>query len=185
MDNFNLIHIGIFLIITFLWIFEIIRFRPEVSENQNKNSFYQILFSIISSIFITVTFFLFDVFSVSKALIPLFVNFGIILYSFGLFIRLWSRLELGKYFSHHVTVDSHQELISKGPYKYFRHPLYIGLFTLTIAVPIVLFNYGGLLYAIFTMKIALSKRVNEEEIEMERELGKRYLDWKKTRYKIF
>lgn len=185
MDNYSNIYLAVFFIITFLWVIEIIKFRPEVADGQSKKTFYQILFSIVSSIVLTSVFFFSDTFSVPSSLRPFFINIGIIGYAIGIFVRLWSRFELGKYFSHHVAVDVEQELISKGPYKYFRHPLYIGLFLLTVSVPVFTFNYGGLIYALLSMKYSLSQRINEEELEMEKVLGQRYIDWKKDRYKIF
>lgn len=185
MDNYSNIYLAIFFIITFLWVAEIIKFRPEVADGQSKKTFYQILFSIVSSIVLTFVFFFSDIFSIPYSLRSLFINIGIIGYAIGIFVRLWSRFELGKYFSHHVAVDVDQELISTGPYKYFRHPLYIGLFLLTVSVPVFTFNYGGFIYALFSMKYSLSQRINEEELEMEKVLGQRYIDWKKDRYNFF
>jgi protein-S-isoprenylcysteine O-methyltransferase Ste14 len=57
---------------------------------------------------------------------------GVVIFTSGLALRVWSAHTLGKYFSICVTVFERHELITKGPYRYCRHPAYLGsLFQIT------------------------------------------------------
>lgn len=170
----------LFILLTVIWLAEIVLFRPRVAQGHEDSSFYSILSSILISISLTSFLNYFDFFNIK--IHPLSISrIGLILYAVGLFIRLWSRIELGKYFSHHVTVKSDQPLISSGPYRIFRHPLYIGLFLLTVSVSIYLYNYAGFIISAVLMITALGKRVKKEEEDMERTIGQRYVEWKRKR----
>jgi protein-S-isoprenylcysteine O-methyltransferase Ste14 len=52
---------------------------------------------------------------------------GVALTWIGIAIALWARRHLGQYWSAAVTLKEDHELIRKGPYAYFRHPIYSGL----------------------------------------------------------
>ena len=170
----------LFLLLTFIWLAEIIFFRPKVAPGHEDSSFYLILISILISIVSTSLLNYNGLFNIK--INPLSISrIGLILYAAGLFIRLWARIELGKYFSHHVTVQNDQPLISSGPYRVFRHPLYIGLIILTLSVSIYLYNYAGFLISGVLMISSLGKRVKKEEEDMERTIGQRYVEWKKKR----
>lgn len=180
MFGFEVYRPQIFLALTFIWIAEIVVFRPKVSSEHIDSSFSGILRSILFSIGLTSIFNFFGYFSI-KSDQMLISKAGLVLYAAGLFIRLWSRIELGKYFSHHITVEADQPLISSGPYRIFRHPLYIGLFILTQAVSIYLYNYAGFIISAGLMIASLGKRVKKEEEDMEKIMGQRYIKWKKKR----
>ncbi len=107
---------------------------------------------------------------------------GLIIYFTGLLLRYWSLILLGQNFSRDVEVSDQQELISHGSYKYFRHPLYLGLFLLTIAVPLYVGNIVVFLLAIVIMLTVIRIRIREEESFMEKVLGDRYRAWKDERY---
>lgn len=106
------------------------------------------------------------------------------MYSIGIILRYWSSILLGQNFSRDVEVSKNQELISNGPYRYMRHPLYTGLFLLTIAVPLFVGNIAVFLLAILLMYNMLNRRILEEERFMEEVLGARYVRWKNERYKF-
>ncbi len=52
---------------------------------------------------------------------------GLSLIVLGIIIRQYSILILGRYFTLSVKVASDQKVVSKGPYKYIRHPSYLGI----------------------------------------------------------
>lgn len=112
----------------------------------------------------------------------LFRILGLIIYFMGLVLRYWSLILLGKNFSRNVEVRMDQTLIIKGSYKYLRHPLYIGLFLLTVAVPLYTGNLLIFLVDVILMYHVLRIRIKEEEDFMEEYLGERYVKWKKHRY---
>ena len=103
MFGFEVYRPQIFLVLTFIWLAEIIVFRPKVSAGNEDSSFNSILRSILLSIGLTSFFNYAGYFNIKVSQMSI-SKAGLILYAAGLFIRLWSRIELGKYFSHHVVV---------------------------------------------------------------------------------
>lgn len=180
MFGFEVYRPQIFLVLTIMWLAEIIVFRPKIAAGNEDSSFYSILKSILLSIGLTTILNYFGVFNIKISRMSI-SKAGLILYAAGLVIRLWSRIELGKYFSHHVVVETDQPLISSGPYRIFRHPLYIGLFILVQSVSIYLYNYAGFTISAVLMISSLAKRVKKEEDDMERTIGSRYVEWKRKR----
>jgi protein-S-isoprenylcysteine O-methyltransferase Ste14 len=66
-----------------------------------------------------------------------------------------------------------------------RHPLYVGLYLLLIAVPVYLSNWLMMVVAGGLMFLVLHHRIQLEEAKMEELLGERYLEWKAQRGKFF
>jgi protein-S-isoprenylcysteine O-methyltransferase Ste14 len=83
-----------------------------------------------------------------------------------------------------VAVSADQTLISHGPYRFLRHPLYVGLFLLTVSVPLFFKNIPILLLSMLYMGYLLNQRMRVEEQAMERILGERYRVWKAKRYRF-
>ncbi len=57
---------------------------------------------------------------------------GVVLTWIGIGIALWARWHLGQNWSARVTLKEDHQLISTGPYAYFRHPIYSGLILASI-----------------------------------------------------
>lgn len=172
----------IFIFITFLWLLEFVLFPSLAKDNRsNKRSFATILISILAIIIINAIMFFNGLLLVNSHALKVV---SLILYSSGLILRYWSLILLGKNFSRKVEVEDEQELVSKGTYRYIRHPLYLGLFLLTISVPLFVGNIIMFLIAIVVMFVSISIRIKEEEAYMEEVLGSRYKFWKEERYKF-
>lgn len=108
---------------------------------------------------------------------------AIALYGIGLFLRYFSSRVLGRYFTRHVTVESEMTFISNGPYRYLRHPLYLGLFLIIIAFPMYIGNILGLFIFGPLIFIALNYRMVLEEKALEHHHPE-YRTWKKKRYRF-
>lgn len=172
----------LFIFITFLWLGEFILFPSlEKEERSQQKTFLIILAAILLIIILNAIMLWLDILLVKNTYLQ---GFALILYAAGLILRYWSLILLGQGFSRNVEVSTDQELISEGPYKYVRHPLYTGLFLLTIAVPLFVGNLAVFLFAIVLMYIVLNRRILEEESFMEEKLGTRYVEWKNERYRF-
>lgn len=168
------------MIITVLWLGELLIFPSLDKDIKSEQKTYSIIFiAIIAIILLNAIMFFMNILIINRFL---FKILGLIIYFMGLVLRYWSLLLLGKNFSRNVEVRMNQTLISRGPYKYIRHPLYIGLFLLTVAVPLYTGNLLIFLVAIFLMHRVLTIRIKEEEDFMEEYLGERYVKWKQDRY---
>lgn len=171
-----------FILITILWLIEFIIFPSKKKlEDSKTSSFSIILLAILFIAFTNAIMFYFDKLLVNSFVLKIIALF---IYALGMVLRYYSLILLGKNFSRNVEVSENQELVSKGIYKYLRHPLYLGLFLLVIAIPLYVGNIALFLISIPIMFKAIDIRIKEEEKTMEVIIGARYLDWKKNRYKF-
>ena len=74
---------------------------------------------------------------------------GLILFALGLVLRIWSQKTLGTQWSADLSVQSDHELIQKGPYALFVHPIYVSYILITPALFLTTANWliGGLAFA--------------------------------------
>jgi hypothetical protein len=97
----------------------------------------------------------------------------------GLAGAVWARISLGRNWSGYVTYKQDHELVTSGPYRFIRHPIYTGLIVMFIGT---FLYYGSLfvliLFIILTVMFLL--RVGKEEAIMKRLFGKKYTDYMKT-----
>ena len=102
---------------------------------------------------------------------------GSIITVFGLCITIWARATLGSNWSGAVTFKKNHELITRGPYKFVRHPIYTGLMTMLIGTFIV-YGFAYVLLAIIIFFLGLIGKLMQEEKLMIKHFGKKYIDYK-------
>lgn len=103
---------------------------------------------------------------------------GTVLTVLGSIAAFWARISLGRNWSNYVTYKKDHELITTGPYKYIRHPIYSGVILMFIGT----FLYYGNLIVLLILAIAtiyLSRRLAPEETIMTRLFSERYTDYMK------
>ena len=172
--------------LTALWLLEF-RLFPSTAERgagEGARSFRWILFSILAVIMLVVVSYFLQVGWIRGPARTYFQLFGLAVYGTGLVLRYWCSYLLGQYFTRGVTVDRDQDLVSSGPYRSLRHPLYLGLLLLTVGVPLFLGNVAGVVAASILMPMALANRIAIEERELLETLGERYATWMKGRYRM-
>ncbi len=171
-----------FILITVLWLMEFIIFPSKDKSKESKtSSFSIILISILLIVIVNGIMFYFDKLLVDRLSLKIIALF---IYASGLILRYYSLILLGKNFTRNVEVSENQELVSTGTYKYLRHPLYLGLFLLVIAIPLYVGNILLFIISIIIMFKAIDIRIKEEEKTMEKIIGERYVEWKMKRYKF-
>ena len=109
-----------------------------VNENTDKLAPKRKLRNILSSFLITFVF-----------VIVLFVTAGDIYW-------LWAMYK-NRFFSGVVRIQEERghHVIDTGPYRFIRHPVYLGSVIYLLALPIVLTSYWALIPAVLTVIIAL------------------------------
>lgn len=175
----------LFYLITLLWIGEF-WFFPNHYKGTDRNetrSFLRILAIILVSHGVTITFTVLGWFRLEALYHPLWIA-SLITYPLGLILRYVSILYLGQHFTRNVEVSQSQTLISNGPYRILRHPLYLGLFLLTISVPLFFQNWMMTIVSSGMMFLILNHRMTIEETMMEQVIGEDYRLWKKLRYRF-
>jgi protein-S-isoprenylcysteine O-methyltransferase len=104
---------------------------------------------------------------------------GIAIMISGIIFRRYVIAILGKFFTATVQIQKDHELIKAGPYRYVRHPSYLGILLIAIGLGISLANWISLLLCIVLPTIGVMRRIKVEEKELEQHFGKQYLDYKK------
>lgn len=107
-----------------------------------------------------------------------YVIAGSVLTVLGLTMALWARIFLGRNWSGYTTYKKEYELITTGPYKFLRHPIYSGMILMLIGT----FLYYGTLIVLVIFAIAsvtIAWRIGKEEKIMTGLFGKKYIDYMK------
>ncbi len=60
---------------------------------------------------------------------------GLILFALGLGLRIWSMVTLGDRWNTRVYVLPQAPLVATGPYRFLRHPIYIGVWLELVGLP--------------------------------------------------
>ena len=107
-----------------------------------------------------------------------FVIPGSVLTVLGLFGAIWARIHLGRNWSGYVTYKEDQTLVTTGPYKYVRHPIYTSMILMFIGT---ILYYGSLFVSIFFIILAIDfiLRTRKEEEIMLKLFGEKYAEYMK------
>jgi protein-S-isoprenylcysteine O-methyltransferase Ste14 len=62
---------------------------------------------------------------------------GALLFACGIGLAIWARLHLGRNWGMPMTQRAEPELVTSGPYRFVRHPIYSGLLTATLGTVLV------------------------------------------------
>ena len=89
---------------------------------------------------------------------------GVIVFTFGIFMTVWSRISLATNWSATVAITEHHVLIEKGPYKRLRHPMYTGLTSMVIGSAIVKGSIDSIVAAVGFLVLHIWKLRREEAI---------------------
>jgi protein-S-isoprenylcysteine O-methyltransferase Ste14 len=83
-------------------------------------------------------------------------GFGIILWLAGGGLALWSERNLGRFTRPEIEVLADHRLITTGPYRWMRHPLYTAFLMLSAGVALLLLN--ALLIVLFFVACGIAQR---------------------------
>jgi protein-S-isoprenylcysteine O-methyltransferase Ste14 len=82
-----------------------------------------------------------------------------------------------------IEVVKGQKVIQSGPYRFVRHPMYLGATLMYIASPLALGSYWAMIPALFIIPIFIARIMNEEKVLTKELEG--YSEYKqKTRYRL-
>jgi protein-S-isoprenylcysteine O-methyltransferase Ste14 len=98
---------------------------------------------------------------------------GLALIVAGLLLTVWARVYLGRNWSGIVTLKLGHELVSGGPYRWVRHPIYTGLLLAIGGSAVVRSEWRGVL-ALAIAFVALWRKLKLEERWMDEAFGEQY-----------
>lgn len=82
----------------------------------------------------------------------------------GLGLRTWAVVLLGPWFTWNVTVQAGQQVVSRGPYRFIRHPSYTGALITFVASCVLLRSWIVAALAACALTLAFLRRVRYEEL---------------------
>jgi len=111
--------------------------------------------------------------------LPAWVSWlGVGLMAVGLVLLTWVQLALGANFNTILGVRERHTLVTHGPYRWVRHPMYVVLFLYLLSILLVTSNLliGGFL--LFSFLFIIGTRVAKEEAILEEAYGEEYRIYK-------
>jgi len=109
---------------------------------------------------------------------------GVAIMISGVIFRQYAISTLGKFFTSTIQIKKDHELIQTGPYRYIRHPSYLGILIISLGLGIAMANWISLILCIVLPTIGLMQRVQFEEKELELHFGKQYQDYRKNTWRV-
>ena len=89
----------------------------------------------------------------------------------------WSYSRLGRYLSLYAEVLPEHQLIEDGPYRYIRHPGYLGAIVALTGLGLAVQSWVAVLTSLLIGGSILGQRIHAEESLMVDELGDRYIEY--------
>jgi protein-S-isoprenylcysteine O-methyltransferase Ste14 len=109
---------------------------------------------------------------------PAFYWTGAALMVIGFAFTVWARLVLGANWSSTVTVKENHELITRGPYRLVRHPIYTGLLLAVIGSALPREDPRAVA-AVLVFLFGLLRKAGLEEGRMIATFGEQYRDYRR------
>jgi protein-S-isoprenylcysteine O-methyltransferase Ste14 len=108
-----------------------------------------------------------------------FFYLGIVLIVVGIIVRQWAIFTLGRFFTLTVGIQKNQKVVDYGPYRFIRHPSYLGLLIALLGIGVALQSWEGVLAIMVISGLAIGYRIYIEEKVMVLELGDEYVQYMK------
>jgi protein-S-isoprenylcysteine O-methyltransferase Ste14 len=99
---------------------------------------------------------------------------GILFMYGGIALRLYAVTTLGAYFTTTVATAHEQQVVSKGPYRYIRHPSYTGFLLILVGFGLCYANWLSPLVMVGVALIGFTYRIHVEERLLQEQLGQPY-----------
>ncbi len=109
------------------------------------------------------------------------VGFLSLFLGIGLYIA--GRLTLGRLYSEKVRIRSDHKLVTRGLYRYVRHPMYLGVILFVLSAPIILESLYGFIVMMLLVPM-IFHRIGIEEKAMTSKFGDDYLAYTRKTKKL-
>lgn len=113
-----------------------------------------------------------------------FVVAGLVVIWLGLAVRVWAVLALGRSFSTFIQVKGNQAVVTRGPYRWVRHPSYTGLLLIGLGFGVGAANWLSLVICGVVPLLGLLPRIAVEEAELVRVLGQQYRSYQNKTHRL-
>ena len=89
---------------------------------------------------------------------------GAVLFACGIALAVWARLHLGRNWGMPMTQRAEPELVTSGPYRFVRHPIYTGLLTALLGTALINNLLGLIVVAVLVAYFYYSGTVEERNL---------------------
>ena len=102
---------------------------------------------------------------------------GLVFFTLGGALATWGRISLGQNWADDVGLREEHHLVTSGAYRYFRHPIYLGVSLVPLGAELALASWFFLLTIPITL--LLFQLAKKEEALLKERFGAKYLGYKK------
>jgi protein-S-isoprenylcysteine O-methyltransferase Ste14 len=89
---------------------------------------------------------------------------GAVLFACGIGLAVWARVHLGRNWGMPMTQRAEPELVTSGPYRFIRHPIYSGLLLAMVGTALVNSLFGLILVVVLVAYFYYSGTVEERNL---------------------
>jgi len=112
-----------------------------------------------------------------KRVNPLVSSLGLVVCVAGMGLFIWGRQQLGKNWSQGVSAKEDHQLVTSGPYRFVRNPMYSG--GLVAAIGTAIAAGGGFVFLLIVLAASFIWRVGAENRLMEQQFPEDYPAYRK------
>jgi len=109
---------------------------------------------------------------------------ALVLFAAGVGLRMAAIAYLGRLFTSHITINHSHHLVKKGPYRWLRHPSYLGLLLAFAAAGLAMGDGLALLALTLPVAVAVRHRIQLEEAVLAGHFPDEYPLYSKTTKKL-
>ncbi len=109
---------------------------------------------------------------------------GIALWLGGIAFRLYSIRVLGRFFTYDVAISKGQRVVEDGPYRWIRHPSYLGGLLAMIGFGMTMTNWLAMLIPVCCAAAGYAYRIPLEEQALVRGLGPEYAAYMRRTWRL-
>ncbi len=95
---------------------------------------------------------------------PVLAAIGAVVFASGLALAIWARVQLGRNWGMPMTEKADPELVTSGPYRFVRHPIYSGLLVGLLGTALVTNLIGLLIVVVLGGYFYFSASVEEKNL---------------------
>ena len=102
----------------------------------------------------------------------------------GLALRWWAMVVLGPFYTRTLITASDQRIIRSGPYRWVRHPGYLGSLITWLGAAAASRNALLILLVLAVLLFAYARRIAAEEMMLAQRLGSDYTEYQRTTWRL-
>jgi protein-S-isoprenylcysteine O-methyltransferase Ste14 len=109
---------------------------------------------------------------------------GIVVMLCGITFRVWAFQTLGRFYTRTLRISGGQRIVREGPYKYVRHPGYLGVIVLWVGAGLATVNWIVTALVTLAFVAAYRYRINAEEHMLVASFGDQYAAYMKHTWRL-